>query len=325
MSAFDDFISILDGFEPPPLVDELPKTSLTYFSVTSSSQIPLRKLIPVSEQRLLLERHYHPEKSGDISYFYDSIPESETWRLLLDLKLQQNPKEQGYIEYEKREPGSLQCMLNAFKFVCDTIQKPLTPDYIRSIHRIAAKACPPILRGFHGWSGPKYEDIRAGEFKTSNFGTINMSPSWITPLGELEMKRDFRCLTYVKGEPHAELKDIQGDYQAEVLKLILILEKSLKSSNPFEKLKAIVLFTQQLERLHAFADGNTRTCITLLMNRELVRQGFTPSLLKDPNRFDGYALEEIIFEVLRGMENFRHLKNTGGLPKCASVSPPGKK
>lgn len=52
------------------------------------------------------------------------------------------------------------------------------------------------------------------------------------------------------------------------------------------------------------------------MNRELVKHGFSPSLLENPNRFKGYTLNESVYELLRGTQNFNQLKELGFIEGC---------
>jgi hypothetical protein len=77
---------------------------------------------------------------------------------------------------------------------------------------------------------------------------------------------------------------------------------------PADKLRRIIHFITELERLHPFPDVNCRTICIFLLNRELMRYGFSPVILEDPNFFDGYAITELCNEVINGMENFRKVK-----------------
>jgi len=62
-----------------------------------------------------------------------------------------------------------------------------------------------------------------------------------------------------------------------------------------------------------FLDANTRTFSMLLMNELLMANGFPPAILEDPNRSTAYALDEVIQEVIKGMQRTMELIKTGTL------------
>ena len=41
-----------------------------------------------------------------------------------------------------------------------------------------------------------------------------------------------------------------------------------------------------LERIHPYLDFNCRTFAVFLLNKELLRQNMTPSIMENPNNFD---------------------------------------
>lgn len=68
-----------------------------------------------------------------------------------------------------------------------------------------------------------------------------------------------------------------------------------------EKLAIIIKFVQRLEHIHPFWDGNTRTFAMVLLNALLMQHGFVPTLFDDPNKFDGFAVSELVDLVKEGM------------------------
>lgn len=70
-----------------------------------------------------------------------------------------------------------------------------------------------------------------------------------------------------------------------------------------EKLLAIIRHIQYCERLHPFIDGNTRTFTMLYMNHLLLRHGFPPVILDNPNKMGTSSDKEALALVLDGMEN----------------------
>lgn len=51
-------------------------------------------------------------------------------------------------------------------------------------------------------------------------------------------------------------------------------------------IKDLILLLTDLERMHPFQDFNARTFGVLILNKELLRIGESPSILDDPNDFD---------------------------------------
>lgn len=70
-------------------------------------------------------------------------------------------------------------------------------------------------------------------------------------------------------------------------------------SSDRDKISLIAETCQTLDQLHLFNDGNIRT-VYLIMNKLLIDIGLSPSILKNPNIFDGYSLNELTEAILRG-------------------------
>lgn len=69
------------------------------------------------------------------------------------------------------------------------------------------------------------------------------------------------------------------------------------------KLKLIIELVHNLAQLHPFSDANCRTFCMSVLNYLLLRNGFPFVILDDPNRFDMLSREELLHEVLNGMEH----------------------
>lgn len=80
-------------------------------------------------------------------------------------------------------------------------------------------------------------------------------------------------------------------------------DEIVKCETPIAKLKCIVQFIKDCEQLHPFYDGNGRTFCMLLFYYLMLQNGFPPPLLADPNRFDCYSTEELVKEIIDGMNN----------------------
>lgn len=275
-----------------------------------------------------IKQHYHEDQKANIDFFYNSIPESEFWRLFVDLRIQRDKSEKGWLGYENREPGSIQAMYDAFKFVQSTLNEDLTSTYISNIHKLAAAKCPSFTyRTLESltWDArikTVTQHVHPGKYRGNMGIQVRTDSSAITPLGLVKLVDSSLEITYPKEKQCFLIyPPFFKDNKAFKLKIASLIEdynQSMQSDEPIDKLRAIVQFVQAIEWIHPYRDGNLRTLI-LLLNRELVRHGFTPTLLEDPNRFDGFTHDEMLFEVLRGMDSFESLRTKGMLPDCEAT------
>ncbi|MBI2785556.1 MAG: hypothetical protein HYX60_04300 [Legionella longbeachae] len=79
-----------------------------------------------------------------------------------------------------------------------------------------------------------------------------------------------------------------------------------------DKLSTIVDCIRSLEVLHPFADANCRTICVLFLNTLLMSEGFLPAIVLNPNKFDGYAIHELVEMVKVGIKNTENLSK--GIP-----------
>ncbi len=260
--------------------------------------------------------HHATKSAGDFDYHYGNIMREDRFRLFVDVNLQRKPSEGGFRGYESREPGSLDALENALGLIRESHSETLNADYIKQIHQLCAQAIPPIMTYVPcGWSSYyKKASIEPGCFKPSKFGSITMDLSTITPAGleTMMMNTKAYAYSYLGGSQlfRIHLGYPDGGYEQKVEQIIEQYHAAIDEATPLEVFRAILVMVQSLEQLHPFKDGNLRT-FTMLMNRELVNHGFTPSLMDDPNRIDGHSIEELMVEVLKGMNNFIALKENG--------------
>ncbi|WP_158618859.1 Fic family protein [Legionella qingyii] len=254
----------------------------------------------LSEEELArsLEIYWHPEQKGNIAYFYQDFPEIELWRLFMDGYQQ----EAGWSNYEAREKGCINQLYQAWLYTKETMTEPLTPEYFKKIHSICAKNI--IWNNTEGM----YRKYR------TSFG---LSLRTLTFLGYIEHLTQFNNLcTLAK---HGSLGfDALTCIETERLDTVIeqIIEEyestvCTHAENPQDLLHAIIIFCKKLELTHPFSDCNGRLFCNLLLNRELVRHGFSPTILDNPNMIEGYTIQEFISELIRGMNSFQRLKADG--------------
>lgn len=92
--------------------------------------------------------------------------------------------------------------------------------------------------------------------------------------------------------------DIQGAVLAEKV-FQNYYQRIENCSSDRDKISLIAETCQTLDQLHLFTDGNIRT-VYLIMNKLLKDIGLRPSILKNPNIFDGYSLNELTEAILAG-------------------------
>ncbi|MBF0469878.1 MAG: Fic family protein [Gammaproteobacteria bacterium] len=81
----------------------------------------------------------------------------------------------------------------------------------------------------------------------------------------------------------------------------------VKADSDKEKLRVIALVPRELELLHPFPDGNSRTFSCVTLTHLLLFNGFPPALLDNPNLDNEVSLEQWVGEIERGMERTRWL------------------
>lgn len=84
--------------------------------------------------------------------------------------------------------------------------------------------------------------------------------------------------------------------------------KSIKEAKTDdEKLRAIALVPRELELLHPFPDGNSRTFSCVTLTHLLTFHGFAPALLENPNLDNEVSLSQWIEEIKAGMQRTKTL------------------
>lgn len=259
-----------------------------------------RNHMHADELKSAIRKHWHSDHRGDFDFFYGDFPTLEVWRLLMDGSQQQ----QGWGHYEAREKGCINQLYQAFHFVKGTTSKPLTPEYFKAIHKICSET---IIWQWETKSGV-YRNNR------TQFGVSTNSMSFLGYLDHIQQFQTIGSLIKHSGLSFnvvslietANLDETIADYIREYETAV-----AAELENPEAILRALILLCKKLVIIHPFSDCNGRLFCNLILNRELVRHGFSPTLLDDPNRIDGYTLSESLYELIKGMNSFQELKATG--------------
>lgn len=73
-------------------------------------------------------------------------------------------------------------------------------------------------------------------------------------------------------------------------------------TNEADKLHSIVSLVHDLLNLKPLKDGNNRTFVTFLLNYLLITNNFPPTILEDPRNFETQKPEQLIEQVIEGMQ-----------------------
>lgn len=279
-----------------------------------------------------------PSTIKEMRDILNKLPSSQRWRLFID-GYRQN---EGRLAFDARENGYMAGMENAFDEMQRTINKPLSSEMIIELHRHALfgventdnEQLDTFRNGSPGDFGlmsnedaetPKkgnasrkgvMEFLLSGALRetiTSPSGKV--IPKYQIEYGGKDISRDnspedvYDMIKSGRARFYVARQSAEGITQ-DVRKTLQNYNLELtRARTPDEKQNAIIKMVSSLERAHIFTDGNARTMVMLVLNRELVRNGFTPVILENPNRFDLFSIEELKTEVSVGMQHYWHYAN----------------
>ena len=99
------------------------------------------------------------------------------------------------------------------------------------------------------------------------------------------------------------------DQSKDVMKKIFTWYETRSKEEDFDS-KDIIFLISLLERVHPYIDLNCRTFCVLLLNKELIRNKYTPVLMEESEIFDYADLNELSIAVNFGQINFLELYYT---------------
>lgn len=260
------------------------------------------------------------------------------YRLVVDGDL--HKKEEGWRAYALREPNCLTALLGALTFGLSDLDKPLSVDMIKEIHRIATTDVQrmPISPGEFRENPTAIPLIADSNMNQKGLGAlykkitendnqynscIAVESKWY--LRAATSQEDFyeRLSKLKTSQSESEIWSIlsadklekKGYYRPPEARFIpQLMNDAVESCNKAiaaaksddEKLTVIATHIQMIEQLHPFPDANLRTCVVLLQ-RLLIQNGFLPTMLNDPNQFDAYDVDTLVKEIKVGMDRTQQL------------------
>lgn len=226
----------------------------------------------------------------------------------------------GWLPGEREEPGFTAGAMFALLYEFNHLDQPLTTEVIERIHLNVISGV--LNTNYSPWEVREHHVTFRQPGEYVGFGLIpgsNLSP---TGLEELKSECPHPELGYELRKSHigqsersfyklACLSDRSEEKVMEALEHYHRQLNAMLMSNPqeAEALALLCRLISDLERLHPYADGNCRTFGIIVLNRELVRLGFLPTLMDDPNQFDGYSQQELITKIKEGQQRYLELLN----------------
>lgn len=254
-------------------------------------------------------------KQNLLNHFKD-FPKTLTWLIYIDGVKQQGSHEKTLYDWEKREQHSLEKVNEAQCLAYQTMSESLTLDLIKKLHVIATKGVkndsekglrPCMLR----------DSLTSSTFSVYTFLGLDSQNNLPTTLRWFTFRNIHKNNIWIKFEYFYQ-NNAQLDF--EINSILNKYNNNIISENePLNKLKFIAKCAADLNRLHPFCDGNTRLA-NIILNRELVKHGFTPTMMEDPNLMDIYSEEENVLNILRGMEHFNYFKKHGRYPSLKTLT-----
>lgn len=272
-----------------------------------------------------------------------TFPVEELYRVVVDGTL--HTKENGWVGYEKREPGCLKAFFDAFLFICQNKNDPLTVEYIQTIHALCSAynedvsklGRPPgklytylyvnhhealeKCKYDHTFTIPHERATIAGITQyldqiTKNpyriLGRLIYEGTEIIP-GAFGKKGNNNLAEWVLKDMHTTGKYLRyhaprtGIYES-ISMIVDSYQKDISQvQTKEEKLYSIAKHIQLFEKLHPFPDENGRTFVNALLNRMLMQNGFTLAIFEEPNLFDLYSVSELVEVIKDAIENGRKI------------------
>jgi|GEM_PF-5322430 len=253
----------------------------------------------------------------------------EYYRFVVDGNLHKD--EDGWMGYSKREAGSVTSLLTSLSKAFEA-EGGITPDQIKSIH-------------FNVISVPKYNPLCSNTLRSDAGGYHFIMDDNLSKQGFMELfKKKPQAIKFYESEGYINnVKEIESypliNLPIDVNEAWEFLRKKTKegykifffaadastikkeikticknynkeiTKSPLtsrEKISIIVKAVQAINQIHPYVDANIRTCLVCLQ-KLLWENDMLPTMLADPNIFDGFSHEEIVTLVEEGIIRTQNL------------------
>jgi len=289
-------------------------------------------------------------------YHYEYFPLLEQWRLFVDGDKQNIPTELNGLGFENREPGYMNAMFKAFSYIRATAGAQISEEFIKKLHfyctsgvQFSARGGRDVKKIQPGEYYSRKADLHSGfqlhlRKNASESGIVELLNTMSEDSGlciTIENPENFSSTTinseWIETHGMANAIKLLKSYSCPLrvctqttstdeisLKLKLLIENfnfNIKNAanTKHTKLILIISFIRRLVWLHPFQDANTRVFVMQLLNKCLVENGFPPTILDNPNDFDGHGIEELVNMTKIGFSNFNFVKEQHYWPNTAST------
>ncbi len=264
-----------------------------------------------------------PRAQATIQTIINEFPIHELYRFFNRFFVSGRTQFSGWLPGEKEEPGFLNACIFTFFYELEHIDEPLSVELIERIHASL----------IHGVLNTNYTEIDFKSHQTSfraagrhvQFGLIPGQNLSLAGLDELKRnhenpyryklvknklgntEREYYALACYSDNAKSDVGLILSEYQESMTRL-KYRDLSIEAFQN-HAIKFISKMVTDLERLHPFSDGNCRTFCILTLNRELIKHGMPPTMMDDPNQFDGFSQSELIQKIKEGQARFLEILN----------------
>lgn len=251
---------------------------------------------------------------------FSKFPKKEMYRMFID----HNRQNEGENTFDVKEPGYKCAMLKAFDYISKTIGKKVDADEFVLIHDLCVENVfqengnsfdKGLRRG--AWYGLEETTERKISYETKK--------EWESEKLILTEKRADEILDEYDEDEYDRITDqylrkltsdgmLVDTPKRTIAAVVERINKVLheyydqleKANIPEEKIASIAKLCRALEIMHVFNDGNQRTIVFVLLNKLLIENDLSPTILQDPYVFDGYcSVNELVSAIKIGQSIFR--------------------
>ncbi len=250
--------------------------------------------------------------------------------------------------FDEREPGYLKSLFHAFDDMLQNINEPLSLDSIIRSHDLAISftierlimdtpnGYEPYYQEFE--KGLRYDDVCSLGLVTQGpmcnctrkglqellekiirqevlvdityFESVGSAIQHITklPISDNELDSLFQLATEGKlqlEQPIDKLDVIQHKMNTVIASYNREIDLATTED---KKLSLIANVIQIFDLIHPFTDANARTFVLMQLNKLLIKSGFSPAILVNPNITAALSNAELVQEIKQGMHRFQTLQ-----------------
>lgn len=266
------------------------------------------------------------ESSNFYSVCFDGFSPCDIWRLTIDGR-QQFRGTYAWLDWEANAAQAIHHLWDYIKDSSQLSPHALTEETLKAIHEhatlgvnIAVRQTTPgiyrvdeddvvrfTLKIGRDTSVMGLMDLYA-RVSNSNYYSLSLKHQDILESGGTGFTWDSNI---IKDIP-SEVRETLSQYEKEIT---AFYRQAEERRNCRQLLRIIINCAKNIVLIHPFHDGNGRTAHALL-NLLLLRNKLPPTILYTPGVIAAYSEDELVEEILQGMDNFFHVKKHKSYPKA---------